>query len=127
MAGLLAWLVRRFGQGLAARFTDLADMWAAAGLQNKAKIVIGIYQILTKVDVVYDVVLPDEVRRMINALEVSVSFGVSGVGTPLSCIGLGGYLAYLLLVGATPLVLMLLAFAWGAWRVARGESHVAAR
>ena len=76
--------------------------------QNKAKILIGFYMIATKVDTIYDVALPADVKTILNALASVFSFGMQGVATtPLACVGLSGYVAELLFWISFPIVVVL--------------------
>ena len=48
---------------------------------NKLKILIGFYMIATKVDTVYEVSLPPQVKRMLAAFSVGESFGFNSMGS----------------------------------------------
>ena len=74
---------------------------------NKLKILIGFFQIVIKVDRVYQVRLPAEVRRLLQHLEFAISFGVEGV--PLGCIGAEGYVRRLLLWMLLPAIVIVAA------------------
>ena len=74
---------------------------------NKIKILIASYQIMTKIEDVYEVQLPPAVRALLQQLRIVVSFGIEGY--PLACVGADGYEKRLLLWTFTPLVLSLLA------------------
>lgn len=78
---------------------------AKTTLKNKAKIVIGFYMIVTKVDIVYSVSMPTEVRSLMARLSVVVSLGMDGVATtPLECMGLSGYVPRLVFYMVFPMV-----------------------
>ena len=69
--------------------------------RNKIKIVLGFYQLVTKVPGVYEVTLPPDVSAVLETLSGWASFGLQGFATtPLECMGLAGYtyrlLAYML-------------------------------
>lgn len=62
--------------------------------------------IATKVPSVYVVMLPAEVRLLLERLSFFASFNVQGLATtPLECLGLGGYVAGLLFWMVVPVVL----------------------
>jgi hypothetical protein len=91
---------------LTADFKDrLRSAWTLFTPHNKLKIGIGFYQIITKIDTVYDVVIPPEVKRMLNIFSTVVSFGLSSASAVLECLGLHGYVATLTLCTVTPLVI----------------------
>lgn len=71
---------------------------------NKLKILIGFYQIVIKVDRVYEIRLPDEIRAFLQQLECVISLGLEGV--PLACVGAEGYTQRLLLWILLPLLLV---------------------
>jgi hypothetical protein len=60
----------------------------------------------TKIDSVYEVVLPADVRRLLGYLRVVISFGLSDTTPFLTCVGLGGYEARLVSWMLVPPVLM---------------------
>ena len=98
----------------------LARLWRKAAREytvlNKLKILIGLYQILTKVERVYDVYLPAVVRTLLQFFQLLISFGLEGV--PLACVGAVGFHRELLYWTIAPLiafaiaVLILYAQAW---------------
>ena len=89
----------------AAHKDQLRSAWMLFTPHNKLKICIGFYQIITKIDTVYEVELPPEVRRMLNVFSTGVSFGLSGTSAVLECLGLRGYMATLTLYIVTPLLI----------------------
>ena len=74
---------------------------------NKIKILIASYQIMTKIEDVYEVTLPPAVRALLQQLRIIISFGIEGY--PLACVGADGYEKRLLLWTFAPFVLALLA------------------
>jgi hypothetical protein len=50
---------------------------------------------------------PPEVKRWIASLSVAISFGLDGISTPLTCLGLGGYLRTLQFWFFAPMILTL--------------------
>ena len=91
-------------------------MWRAFKPVNKFKILCGFYMIASRVDVVYQVALPYQVKRVLVAMSQAFSIGLTGIGTPLECIGLGGFrfklLAFTIAPGAAALLIALLAAVW---------------
>ena len=58
-----------------------------------------------KVEDVYEIELPQDVRNLLHILSVTVSFGVQGLAaTPLACAGLSGYIPRLLFWTNVPLL-----------------------
>ena len=90
-------LLVRLGRTAAREYTVL----------NKLKILIGFYQILTKIERVYDVYLPAEVRAMLQFFQVLISLGVEGV--PLACAGAVGFHRVLLFWTIAPLIAFVIA------------------
>ena len=48
------------------------------------------YLVAIAIDEVYEVDLPDEVRRVLSVFSIAVSFGISGVGSVLECLNFHG-------------------------------------
>ena len=71
----------------------LHNLWAAAiytyRLPDQIKILIGFFQIASRVENVYEIYLPADVRSLLQHLRISISLGIEGV--PLSCVGADGY------------------------------------
>ena len=87
----------------------LQQLHRALGLGTKLKILIGFYQIATKVGTVYEVQLPETVQRLLDRISLVITFGIE-IGleaTPLECIGLAGHANKLLFWLLMPLVLAL--------------------
>lgn len=82
----------------------------------KLKILIGFYQIATKLERVYDLFFPSEIRSLFATLTLAISLGVDGV--PLSCVGANGFLPRLLFWIVAPLVLALIVILAGVFVVA---------
>ena len=77
--------------------------------RNKLKIVLGFYQLVTKVPGVYEVTLPPDVNAVLKTISVWASFGLQGVATtPLECMGLAGYTYRLLAYMLAPAVVIVL-------------------
>ena len=65
-------------------------------LINKVKI-ITFYMVVTKIDNIYEVSMPTEVRDELKRLSGWITFGLMGLSTtPLECMGLAGYKAKLI-------------------------------
>ena len=82
--------------------------------KNKLKIVLGAYQICTKISPVYEVSLPADINQMLDDISSLVTFGIQGLGldsTPLACLGLSGYyyklLAYMMLPPIAIIIVLL--------------------
>jgi len=90
------------------RWAQLEERWLTYNPLNKIKIMIGIYMIATRIDSVYEVSMPYQVQRIIDMFAITVTFGFTGIGTPLECFGLHGYRAELLVTTIGPFVLALL-------------------
>jgi hypothetical protein len=76
------------------------------GIANKLKLTIGFFQIVTRVHDVYDIMLPNAVRKLLQAIAFTISLGVEGI--PLECMGAKGYVARLVLWVLVPLMLVML-------------------
>ena len=92
---------------------------------NRLKIVWSFYQVVCLAPRVYSLELPTSVNAWLEGVSSVVDVNV-GALTPLVCIGLGGFLAHLLIVVMLPITLMLLAFMWGVlagalWPVTRTQ------
>ena len=76
-------------------------------LKNKIKILVGCYQIVTQIDRVYEVRLPDDFKVLLNAMRIVVTFGfeIALEFTPLSCVGLDGYTKLMLFWVVAPISL----------------------
>ena len=85
---------------------ELIVVWERYTLFNKGKIVFAFYLIATKVSDVYEVTPPDLAKHYLQWLDALTSFGIDVVqGTPLQCLGLGGFLPRLQFFFALPLAL----------------------
>jgi len=82
------------------------------GIPTKIKIVIGFYQIATRVETVYGITLPEAVRKMMMLLRIAISFGIDGI--PLACVGADGYHARLVFWTVVPLVVVFVVTCIGA-------------
>ena len=76
------------------------------------KILIGFYMIAAKVEKVYDLYFPAEVRTLLNTFKVWFSFGMEGI--PLECVGAVGYEKKLQMWVAIPPIVAAMTFG-GAW------------
>ena len=71
---------------------------------NKFKILIGFYQIATRVETVYDILLPAQVRELLLTIQLTISIGIDGI--PLACIGANGYIPRLVFWTLLPIVVV---------------------
>ena len=60
--------------------------------KRPGKIMVSFYQLITKVDKVYLITLPADVKQLMSAFTVGVSFGLGGTDSLLTCMGLDGFL-----------------------------------
>jgi len=97
----------------------LRQLWHAATqiyrLPNKLKILVGFYQIAARVESVYDILLPAEVRQLLLSIQLTISIGIDGV--PLACVGANGYIPRLLFWMMLPLIVVVATSCVGAARV----------
>lgn len=76
----------------------------SSSLPTKAKIVIGFYQIATRMEQVYDLYLPAELRHLLSRVQFAISLGIDGI--PLECIGASGYIPRLLFWTIVPMMII---------------------
>ena len=79
--------------------------------------------ITTKIDDVYEVELPPEVKAILSVCSTMVSFGFSSIGSVLECLGMRGYVPELTVYMVTPAVIALVVLLVG---IARVRCHDAA-
>ena len=70
----------------------------------KLKIVVACYQILTKVDDVYEITMPYHIKQMLRFISFGISLGIGAVNTPLQCLNIKGYYSRLMFFIVTPFV-----------------------
>ena len=75
---------------------------------NKIKLVLSFYQIVTKVDEVYEVTMPAQVRAVMSIFTLGVSFGLGSSTDVLTCLGFIGFLPRLIFWMVLPAVLVVL-------------------
>lgn len=85
-------------------------LWMASRPPIKLKLVLGFYQIATKVDEVYEVNMPAAVRVVMEVFKIGVSFGLGSTADVLTCLGLGGFLRRMLFWMAMPITIALIIF-----------------
>ena len=90
------------------RKQQLRRAWQAFTPHNKLKILIGFYMIVTKVDDVYAIEMPAEVKALLNTFAIGISFGFNGLGSVLECLGMPRYTDLLALYIIAPLSFALL-------------------
>ena len=81
-------------------------LWRAAKPANKLKVLIGFYMIAIKIESIYEVELPEAVRRLMGFFTVSLSMGLNSSNDVLTCLGLDGFAYRLLFWLVAPLVLV---------------------
>ena len=84
--------------------------FATFTLHIKFKILVGFYQIITKIEGVYDLFLPAEIRELLLQLQLIISLGIDGI--PLACVGARGYMPRLLFWSLVPIIVLLPAVAF---------------
>ena len=82
---------------------------------NKFKILVGFYQIATRVERVYEIVMPSEVAGLLRFFQFAISIGIEGI--PLACIGADGYIARLVFWIVLPAVVVGVASSVGVARL----------
>ena len=93
---------------------QLRNAWLVFTPHVKLKIMMGFYLIATKIDNVYEVELPPEVKRLLSAFSFAVSFGFGGINSVLECLGMRGYVPLLGMYMVTPGVIAVLILLVGA-------------
>ena len=100
------------------RREQLLNIWLTVtnvyGVPNKLKIVVGFYQIVTRIETVYAILLPAEVRELLLQLQLTISLGIDGI--PLACVGAAGYKNRLVFWMLAPLLVVILTMAIGVSR-----------
>jgi hypothetical protein len=79
-------IILRYG-----RFYSSLDAYVLPRLPNMSKILLGFYVIVTKIDDVYEVPLPAEMRQLLVRFTIVISFGLAGTSDVLQCLGLNGF------------------------------------
>eukprot|EP00966_Prymnesium_polylepis_P121771 2814658-Prymnesium_polylepis.1 len=77
-----------------------------------------------QVPAIYGVVLPTSVHQLIDPIRNAVEINIRFTEGPLQCLGLGGYLPWLSLVGTSPLVVMFVAPLLGLWLALGAQTSV---
>ena len=68
----------------------LERLYTQLSLRAKGKLLLGFYQVATRVANVYDVPMPTAVARLLSIFEV-FNFNIGGIGLPMQCLSLGTY------------------------------------
>lgn len=86
-----------------------------------------------RIDTVYEVTLPYQLKRIVSVIASAVSFGLADIVTPLACVGLNGYRPKLIFFIVTPFafvaLLLCLVMCWlhvGKHRITREAVMTAA-
>ena len=102
--GMLDSIGRKF---MAKHWRDtLTHAWRMFNLPVKIKIMFAFFQVITKVDSVYEVDLPPEVKRILAVIGVFISFGVDVLAQLLQCLGWRGYRSLLIFWLIAPIVIV---------------------
>tara|TARA_B110001452_G_scaffold198840_1_gene168798 strand:+ start:450 stop:1427 length:978 start_codon:yes stop_codon:yes gene_type:complete len=103
--GLLLLYVKRYLKvpALSKLSRWLARMYSQLSLRAKAKQLLGLYQVATRISEVYEVSMPDAMARLLSFLEL-FNFNLPRLGLPLQCLGLGTYQQQLAITMLMPLV-----------------------
>ena len=110
IAAVLVWVVLL----VAARRTpawipkQARRLWRASTPSVKLKSVIGFYIIVTKIEDVYEVSLPSEVRQLLSNFLFGITLGIGDASDFLTCIGLQGFRARLVFWMVVPLLVVAL-------------------
>ena len=86
----------------------MSHAWHLFQPHVKLKILLGFYLIATRVDSVYEVALPFQVKQVLAMFAVTITLGIGGISVPLECIGLSGYRNTLVVYLTSPVVLVAL-------------------
>lgn len=78
---------------------------------------ISFYQIATKIDVVYEVNLPAQIKQLLSYFTLGISFGLGSMTDVLTCLGFSGFLRRLLFWMVLPMVLVMFIFVGSVVRV----------
>ena len=79
----------------------------ALSLRNKAKQLVTLYQILVRLDDVFEIPMPPDVASLLSSLDV-VSLNPASFGLPLGCVGLTTFYDNLLFATIAPVALVML-------------------
>ena len=106
-AGLLV-LWRRLRHRLPLRAIALAGwlwrVYTQLSLRAKIKQMMSFYQVATRITQVYDLQLPERVKRLLEIFDV-LNIKIEALGLPLQCLGLGSYEYSLSFTMFAPLIL----------------------
>ena len=81
----------------------LARMYSQLSLRAKAKQLLGLYQVATRISDVYEVSMPGAMARLLSFLEL-FNFNLPRLGLPLQCLSIGTYQQQLAITMLMPLV-----------------------
>ena len=87
----------------------LARWFSKNTVATKLKMLFAFLQIAVSVESTYLVVLPNEVHKMLVSFSMLVTVGFEGVGVPLQCMGLHGFMAKLITALLMPLIIVTVA------------------
>ena len=111
VVALIAWVACR--QGFRAlpssRRKQFRVAWQRFTPHNKLKIIIAFYMVAVKVDDVYEVEVPAEVRFLLSRFKIAFGFGLEGVDPVLQCLGISGFRNKLLVYMLAPFAAIVVA------------------
>jgi hypothetical protein len=85
------------------RYAKYQRFWCVINAPVKCKILVGFYMIVVKLEDVYEVSLPAEVKAMLRVIRITLSLGLGSLPSVLTCVGLPGFEAYLVLWFIAPI------------------------
>jgi len=70
---------------------QIVRYWLAAKLETKFKIIWGFYAIVTKVETVYEVILPPKVEAILALISFTIDLGMGSFTSVMTCVDLRGF------------------------------------
>ena len=61
--------------------------WSTTKPLNKLKVLVGFYMVVTKVEAVYELTLPSDVKRLLSYFTLGISLGLTSSNEVLTCMG----------------------------------------
>jgi hypothetical protein len=83
----------------------MGQTWATFTPHYKLRIGVGFYQIVTQMQIVYEVEMPPTVSQMLSTFSTGISFGLNSVGSVLECLNFRGFHSTLTLYIVAPLTI----------------------
>ena len=107
---LLRWLKLNLGSKwlrMRRQLRQLQLLYGRLSLRAKLKQLYTFYQITTRIETIYSVSMPAEVRDLLNAIMPVFSLSIDSVGVPLQCLSLSSFTNKLLFMMLAPYVICL--------------------